>query len=111
MSNQLSKKSPKRPDQEAAAAPQQTPQKSPGGRPSGPPRGMAERIVFLPIGQLRPFPNNPRRHPQSQIASLMKSIKRVWTNPILIDETGTVLAGHGRLEAANRLGMTERFPR
>ena len=37
----------------------------------------------------------------------MKSIQRVWTNPILIDETGTILAGHGRLEAAKRLGMTE----
>jgi ParB-like chromosome segregation protein Spo0J len=30
----------------------------------------------------------------------MKSIRKVWTNPILIDETGTILAGHGRLEAA-----------
>ena len=37
----------------------------------------------------------------------MKSIRRVWTNPILVDETGTILAGHGRLEAAKRLGMTE----
>jgi hypothetical protein len=37
----------------------------------------------------------------------MKSIRRFWTNPILIDETGTILAGHGRWEAARRLGMTE----
>jgi hypothetical protein len=37
----------------------------------------------------------------------MKSIKRVWTNPILIDEVGTILAGHGRLEAAKRLGMAQ----
>jgi ParB-like chromosome segregation protein Spo0J len=37
----------------------------------------------------------------------MKSIRRVWTNPVLIDETSTILAGHGRLEAAKRLGMTD----
>ena len=37
----------------------------------------------------------------------MRSIERVWTNPILIDEAGTILAGHGRLEAAKRLGMAE----
>jgi DNA modification methylase len=37
----------------------------------------------------------------------MKNIKRIWTNPILIDESGTILAGHGRLEAARRLGMAE----
>jgi DNA modification methylase len=37
----------------------------------------------------------------------MRSIEQVWTNPILVDETGTVLAGHGRLEAAKRLRRTE----
>src|SRR5580704_11879317 len=55
----------------------------------------------------RCWPGNPRQRPECQIARLMKSIQRVWTNPILIDETGTILAGHGRLEAAKRLGMTE----
>jgi DNA modification methylase len=37
----------------------------------------------------------------------MRSIEQFWTNPILIDETGTILAGHGRWEAAKRLGRTE----
>ena len=37
----------------------------------------------------------------------MKSIRKVWTNPILIDESAMILAGHGRLEAAKRLGMSE----
>ena len=36
----------------------------------------------------------------------MKSVQRVWTNPILIDETGTILAGHGRLEAAKRAAVS-----
>jgi DNA modification methylase len=70
-------------------------------------RGLADRIVRRPLSSLRPFPGNPRRHPASQIAALMKSMARAWTNPILIDEEGLILAGHGRLEAAKRLGMAE----
>jgi hypothetical protein len=65
-----------------------------------------DHVVWHAIGELKEFSGNPRRHPESQIAALMKSIRRVWTNPILIDEAGTILAGHGRLEAAKRLGMT-----
>jgi ParB-like chromosome segregation protein Spo0J len=64
-------------------------------------------VVWRPIGDLNEFLGNPRRHPESQIAGLMKSIRRFWTNPILVDETGTILAGHGRWEAAKRLGMTK----
>ena len=75
--------------------------------PRQPPHGLTERIVWHAVGDLKPFPGNPRRHPEAQIAGLMKSIGKVWTNPILIDETGTILAGHGRLEAAKRLGMSD----
>src|SRR5262249_14149034 len=71
------------------------------------PRGLKDRIAWLAIGDLKPFPGNPRQHPQAQIARLMRSIEQVWTNPILIDETSTILAGHGRWEAARRLGRTE----
>jgi DNA modification methylase len=67
------------------------------------PRGLMDRVVWRTIGELREFPGNPRRHPESQIASLMRSVSHIWTNPILTDETGTILAGHGRLEAAKRL--------
>jgi ParB-like nuclease domain len=73
----------------------------------GQPRGLVDKITWRWIGDLKPFPGNPRRHPESQIASLMKSTDLVWTNPILIDESATLLAGHCRLEAAKRLGMTE----
>ena len=72
----------------------------------GQPRGLMDRVVWRPLSELKKFPDNPRRHPESQIAGLMKSIRRFWTNPILVDETGTILAGHGRWEAARRLGMT-----
>jgi len=68
---------------------------------------LARQIVWRAISSLKPFPKNPRRHPEAQIAALMKSIRRFWTIPILIDETGTILAGHLRCEAAKRLGMTE----
>ena len=73
----------------------------------GVPRGLMDHVVWRTIGELKEFPGNPRRHPESQIASLMKSIQRFWTNPILVDESGTILAGHGRLEAARRLRMTK----
>src|SRR5580704_16675735 len=71
------------------------------------PRGLSDKIAWLAVGDLKPFPSNPRRHPEAQIVRLMRSIQRVWTNPILIDEVGTILAGHGRLEAAKRLGRSE----
>jgi DNA modification methylase len=71
------------------------------------PRGLKDKIALVALDDLKPFPGNPRQHPEAQIARLMRSIEQVWTNPILIDETGTILAGHGRLEAAKRLGLTE----
>jgi DNA modification methylase len=71
------------------------------------PRGLKDKIAQAAIADLKPFPGNPRQHPEAQIARLMRSIEQFWTNPILIDETGTILAGHGRWEAAKRLGRTE----
>src|SRR5215470_18564781 len=70
-------------------------------------RGLTDKVAWVAIGDLKPFPGNPRQHPEAQIARLMRSIEQVWTNPILIDETCTILAGHGRWEAAKRLGRTE----
>jgi DNA modification methylase len=77
------------------------------GQSATAPRGLTDKIRQVAINDLKPFPGNPRRHPEAQIARLMRSIAQVWTNPILVDETGTILAGHGRLEAAKRLGRTE----
>ncbi len=67
---------------------------------------LAEQITQYPIDGLKPFPKNPRRHPEHQIAALMKAIEQCWTSPILIDEAGTILCGHARREAAQRLGLT-----
>jgi DNA modification methylase len=57
---------------------------------------------------LQPYPNNPRTHLKAQVQQLAESIKTIgWTNPILIDDKDRVIAGHGRLEAAKLLGLTE----
>jgi len=63
-------------------------------------------IEQLPIDELMPFAGNPRKHSPEAIAKLVKSIEHFgWTNPILLDQEGRVLAGHARLKAAKQMGM------
>ena len=51
---------------------------------------------------------NPRTHSPAQIEQIARSITAFgWTNPLLVDEAGVIIAGHGRLEAARKLGMAE----
>lgn len=60
----------------------------------------------LPISSISPYNNNSRKHPEHQIKALVAAIKRFgFTQPLILDEINTVLAGHGRLEAAKRLGL------
>jgi DNA modification methylase len=64
-------------------------------------------IENLPIDQLRPWPRNARTHSRKQIKQIAESIRRFgFTNPVLIDGEGSILAGHGRVEAARQRGMT-----
>jgi DNA modification methylase len=54
------------------------------------------------------FAGNPRTHSDRQIDQIAASIREFgWTNPILVDAEGTIIAGHGRLEAAKRLQLRE----
>jgi len=71
-------------------------------------RWTANEIVQKRIDELIPYDRNPRKHPDSQIEELANSIRQ-WgfTAPILIDEGGVVIAGHGRLFAAQTLDMQE----
>src|SRR6266481_9132074 len=92
------------PQSPAASPDAATPSRAEG---TSAPRGLKDKIARVAIGDLKPFPGNRRHHPEDQIARLMRSIDRVWTNPILIDEASTILAGHARLEAAERLGRRE----
>jgi len=66
------------------------------------------RVDYRPIQGLHANPRNARTHSPAQLRKLADSIRQFgFTNPILIDETRQVLAGHGRLEAARQLGWTE----
>ena len=68
----------------------------------------ALQVRLVPIGTLKPYINNARHHSESQLRLIMRSMKEFgFTNPLLIDETGMILCGHGRYEAAVRLGMSE----
>jgi len=72
-----------------------------------PPSDYPERIENLPLASLTPWAKNARTHSRKQIQQLADSIGTFgWTNPILMDRSGTILAGHGRVEAAKLLGMT-----
>lgn len=60
------------------------------------------------IGALIPFARNSRTHSDEQVAQIAASIREFgWTNPILIDGDNGIIAGHGRLAAARKLGITE----
>jgi ParB-like chromosome segregation protein Spo0J len=56
--------------------------------------------------RLIPYAANPRLHSQTDVEKIAASIvKWGWTNPVLVDEQGVLIAGHGRVAAAARLGL------
>jgi DNA modification methylase len=65
-------------------------------------------VEYRKVDSLIPFARNPRTHSEAQIAKLAASIVEFgWTNPILVDCTQGIIAGHGRIAAARKLGLTE----
>jgi DNA modification methylase len=69
------------------------------------PTWPASEIVQRAVADLIPYANNSRTHDAKQIKQLVASIKEWgWTNPVLIDEEGGIIAGHGRVMAAENLG-------
>jgi DNA modification methylase len=63
---------------------------------------------YLPLHSLKPYAKNARTHSKKQVKQIAESIRSFgFTNPILIDSADTILAGHGRVEAAKLLGMAE----
>jgi DNA modification methylase len=65
----------------------------------------AERMV---VAALKPYARNARTHSRKQITKIAASIERFgFVNPVLIDEDHQIIAGHGRVAAAKRLGLTE----
>jgi ParB family transcriptional regulator, chromosome partitioning protein len=69
---------------------------------------MDLRLTEINIADLKHNTNNSRTHSQAQIEQIMASIREFgFTNPVLIDEKNKVIAGHGRLEAAEQLGINK----
>jgi 16S rRNA G966 N2-methylase RsmD len=65
-------------------------------------------IEYRQIDDLIPYVNNSRTHSDEQVTQVASSIKEFgFTNPILVDDQGGIIAGHGRLMAARKLGMDE----
>ena len=65
-------------------------------------------IKYKKISELTPYTNNARTHSDEQVAQICASIREFgFTNPLLIDESGGIIAGHGRLAAAKILKMDE----
>jgi site-specific DNA-methyltransferase (adenine-specific) len=68
----------------------------------------ADKVERWSIDKLTPYARNSRTHSDEQISQLAASIKEWgWTTPVLVDEDGSIIAGHGRTLAAQRLKMTE----
>ena len=68
----------------------------------------ADKVEKWKISKLIPYARNARTHSDEQVAQIAASIKEWgWTTPVLVDEQGGIIAGHGRTLAAQKLGMTE----
>jgi site-specific DNA-methyltransferase (adenine-specific) len=69
---------------------------------------MQMQVKQVKVESLIPYARNSRTHSDAQVAQIAASIKEFgWTNPILVDGTNGIIAGHGRLLAARKLGYTE----
>ena len=68
----------------------------------------ADQVQQWPIDKLIPYAKNARTHSEEQVAQIAASIKE-WgfTTAVLVDESGSIIAGHGRVMAARKLGLTE----
>ena len=61
-----------------------------------------------PIDSLIPYARNARTHSDEQVAQIAASIREFgWTNPVLVDGDNGIIAGHGRILAARKLGLAE----
>jgi ParB-like chromosome segregation protein Spo0J len=68
----------------------------------------ADRVERRPIGGLLPYARNARTHSEEQITQIAASIREWgWTMPVLVDEEGGIIAGHGRVLAARKLGLAD----
>lgn len=65
-------------------------------------------IEMLAVSELKPYAKNARTHSKAQVEQIAASIREFgWTNPVLIKDDLTIIAGHGRVMAAKSMGQTE----
>ena len=65
-------------------------------------------ITYQNVSELKPYASNARTHSRKQTNQIAASIEEFgFTNPVLVDEDGQIIAGHGRVKAAQQLGLTE----
>jgi ParB-like chromosome segregation protein Spo0J len=68
----------------------------------------ADRVERWPVAKLVPNARNARTHSDDQVTQIAASIEEWgWTIPVLVDEAGGIIAGHGRIMAAHRLGLED----
>ena len=68
----------------------------------------ADKVERRSVESLVPYARNARTHSDAQVAQIAASISEWgWTTPVLVDETGSIIAGHGRVMAARKLGIAE----
>jgi len=69
---------------------------------------MQLAITYRAVADLKPYPRNARTHSRKQLKQIAAAIKEFgFTNPVLIDESDQIIAGHGRVAAAKLLGLAE----
>ena len=67
-----------------------------------------QQIEMMAVADLVPYARNSRTHDDAQVAQIAASIREFgFTNPVLIDADGGIIAGHGRVLAARKLGLSE----
>jgi ParB-like chromosome segregation protein Spo0J len=67
---------------------------------------FAEKVDIKSVASLKPYPRNARKHSKRQVKQIAASIEKFgFTNPVLVSGDGQILAGHGRVAAAQLLGL------
>lgn len=65
-------------------------------------------ITYKKISELKPYKNNAKKHPKEQVERIAESIRQFgFTQPVLVDKDNIVVAGHGRILGARKVGLKE----
>jgi hypothetical protein len=69
---------------------------------------LKDDVTIRSLSNIVPYGENPKEHPQEQVDKIASSIQRFgWDQPIVVDNDGTIIKGHGRYQAALKLGLNE----